>query len=133
MVGDRRRRDVHGHVLSDPAAGGPARRPLRSPALRLFDTLGGRPWLDPELTAMNRQPMRPLAVPCPDRVTARALDATDPATFAASPWWRSLDGTWRFRLHDRPEDVPLDAIDPATDDRDWDRLDVPGAWTMQAT
>ncbi|MBL8778227.1 MAG: DUF4981 domain-containing protein [Acidimicrobiales bacterium] len=99
--------------------------------MRLFDTLGGRPWLDPELTAWQRLPMRPLAVPCPDRATARALDATDPATYAASPWWRSLDGTWRFRLHDRPEDVPVDAVDPATDDRDWDRLEVPGAWTMQ--
>lgn len=100
-------------------------------ALRLFDTLDGRPWLDPELTAMHRLPMRPLAVPCPDRATVRALDSADPTTYEASPWWRSLDGTWRFRLHDRPEDVPLDAVDPATDDRSWDRIEVPGAWTMQ--
>ncbi len=99
--------------------------------MRLFDTLDGRPWLDPEVTAMNRLPMRPLAVPCPDRETARRLDATDPTTYTASPWWRSLDGTWRFRLHERPEDVPLEAVDPATDDRGWDRIAVPGPWTMQ--
>lgn len=102
--------------------------------MRLFDAAGplaGRPWLDPEVTAANRLPMRPLAVPCPDRATARRLDASDPTTYAASPWWRSLDGTWRFRLHERPEDVPLEAVDPATDDRSWDRIEVPGAWTMQ--
>lgn len=85
-------------------------RPAREgPAL--FDGL--RPWLDPGCTGVGRLPMGPVLVP------------------EGSPRHRSLDGRWRFRRWDRPEDVPASAVDPATDDRDWGTVEVPGAWTLQ--
>ena len=48
-----------------------------------------------------------------------------------SPWFLRLDGRWRFRLLRRPDEVPADVGDVATDDLGWDEVDVPGCWTMQ--
>ena len=48
---------------------------------------------DPTVTGIGRLPARPLLVPCPDIVSART---------GTSPWWASLDGTWRFELLDGP-------------------------------
>lgn len=61
-----------------------------------------RPWLDPESVAQGREPMHAL------RHEAGLL----------------LDGTWRFQLLSRPEEVPAPA---------WREIDVPGCWTMQGT
>src|SRR3989304_3436549 len=56
----------------------------------------GRTWEQPELTSIGRLPMRSPTVPFPD--AAATLDDR-----ASSPWFRSLDGRWRFLLIDRPE------------------------------
>ena len=86
----------------------------------LFD--GSHPWLDPGFTSLNRLPIRPALVPCPDLRTARRHDP------AASPWWIDLDGTWDFTLVDRPELLtPGHLQDVAADGT----IEVPGAWTLQ--
>ena len=93
----------------------------------LFD--GTRPWLDPEVTGVGRLPMRTPLVPYPDRDGARTHDP------AASPWWRSLDGEWDFRMLACPEDLTPDLVGLAPADGgppgDWDTISVPGAWTTQ--
>ncbi len=99
---------------------------------------GPRTWVAPEVTGLGRLPMRTPHVPCPDAATARA---TTPAETAGnerelSPWVRSLDGPWRFRLYDRPEDVPAGVAGAELDDSDvagWRDIAVPGSWTMQGT
>ena len=78
------------------------------------DIAGLRFWASPALTSLHRLPMR------------SPLGERD-----GSPWFRRLDGRWRFRLLDRPEDVPADIGDAGTDDSSWDEVDVPGCWTMQ--
>ena len=84
---------------------------------------GPRPWGDPRAVALNRLPMRsPLA----SHSTAAA--ACGPRE--ASPWWRSLDGRWRFALRDGPEDVTTDDVTGTASDG-WSALQVPGHWTMQ--
>ena len=50
--------------------------------------------LQPELTEVNRLPARPPLTPYPDVVSAR--------DGVGSPWRRSLDGAWRFRLVPSP-------------------------------
>ncbi len=52
---------------------------------------------------------------------------------AGSPWWQSLNGRWRFSLHDSPESIPECAVAIAGDDDAWRRLDVPANWTLQNT
>ncbi len=87
-------------------------------------------FFQPELTGIGRLPMRAPLVAHPDADGARHHDP------AASPWWRSLDGAWRFRLLDRPADAPAGWAEPDHDDSDgagWRDIDVPGCWTRQGT
>ncbi len=84
--------------------------------LVLADIGSSRPWADPATIAINRMPMR-----VPTEVVG------------GSRWRRSLDGRWDFRLFDTPESVPQTAITSAVSARGWQRVVVPGNWTMQDT
>ena len=70
-------------------------------------------WEEPALTGIGRLPMRP---PLVDR---------------DGPWFRVLDGRWRFSLAARPDAVPDGFTDAEFDDGGWAEVDVPGCWTMQ--
>jgi beta-galactosidase len=69
-------------------------------------------WEMPELTSIGRLPMTSWR----DRGDRSLL----------------LDGEWRFRLAPSPRDVPADFATESFDDRNWELIDVPGCWTMQA-
>ncbi len=46
-----------------------------------------------------------------------------------SPWFRSLNGDWKFSFADKPADVPDDNFQAAEfDDASWDTIDVPSSW-----
>lgn len=64
-----------------------------SPSAALFSS---RIWEDPALTAIGRLPMRATLYPFPDAEGARTLDR------AKSPWFKLLNGDWRFRIHRMP-------------------------------
>jgi len=83
-----------------------------------------RYWQTPELTQINRLPMRATLVPYPTVTDAKRNDRD------ASPWLLPLDGDWKFKLYDRPQDVPDDALQPKHADGRWDTLPVPSNWTM---
>jgi beta-galactosidase len=85
---------------------------------------GERTWATPEITGVGRLPMRSPLVPFPDVRSARTLDRT------SSPWFRSLDGTWRFLLFSRPEDVGDDLLAAEVDETEWGEAVVPGVWTV---
>lgn len=78
------------------------------------EVAGLRFWASPELTSLHRLRMR------------SPFGARD-----GSPWFRRLDGRWRFRLLERPDAVPADVGDRSFDDASWDEVAVPGCWTMQ--
>lgn len=85
-------------------------------------TLGGAPsWQLPQLPSLNTLPARATLLPYPTVEAALANDR------AASPWFRSLDGTWEFKLVSRPEA----ATSATLADDDWSPIVVPGNWTMQ--
>ncbi len=86
---------------------------------------GERTWMAPEHTGAGRLPMRSPLVPYPDLATARPDDRE------GSPWFRLLDGTWRFSLVDRPASAPADFADTDLDDGEWGDIAVPGNWTVQ--
>jgi beta-galactosidase len=90
-----------------------------------FGTTGRRSWTQPECTALHRLPSRSTLVPFPDPRSALKGEAT------SSPWLRSLDGRWKFRLVPRPEAAPQDFAEPELDDGSWDEIEVPGNWTLQ--
>src|SRR5207248_6634638 len=84
--------------------------------------VGGRPtWTNPELTSLNRLEPHATLVPFRSAEDAARLDP------ARSPWFRSLDGEWQFRLAARPEQAPAALAQRGG----WSRVEVPGLWTMQ--
>ena len=82
-------------------------------------------WEMPELTNINRLPMHSLLIPFNDTDTARTRDRE------RSPWFKCLNGEWKFELLKRPEDTPGDFAAPKYDDSNWDSIAVPSNWTMQ--
>jgi beta-galactosidase len=80
------------------------------------------PWMAPELTAINRLPMRATLLPYASAAAARAGEGARVL---------SLDGQWRFRLLPRVEDTPADFASIGLDDAGWASIAVPGNWTMQ--
>ena len=70
-------------------------------------------WEEPALTGVGRLPMRP---PLVDR---------------DGPWFRPLDGRWRFSFAARPDATPDGFPADDFDDVGWKEVDVPGCWTMQ--
>ena len=82
---------------------------------------GGQPsWAQPDLQSLNRLPPRATLVSFPSPEAAATFDRS------ATPWHRSLDGTWDFKLADRPASAPA-ALRLA---RGWDPVAVPSLWTM---
>ncbi|MDG2306100.1 MAG: glycoside hydrolase family 2 TIM barrel-domain containing protein [Candidatus Binatia bacterium] len=82
-------------------------------------------WEQPECPAVGRLPARSPLVPFPTEKLARS------GRSESSPWWRSLDGDWRFRLVDRPERAPKGFASPEFSDTAWSKVAVPGNWTRQ--
>jgi len=54
-------------------------------------------WQDPQLTGLNNLPMHATMVVCPDAATASAIELAKNNQRERSPWYRSLNGEWRYR------------------------------------
>ncbi|TJY42483.1 beta-galactosidase subunit alpha [Cohnella pontilimi] len=48
-----------------------------------------------------------------------------------SPWFRLLNGTWKFAYADNPANAPDGFDQEHYDDSGWDRVEVPGMWQLQ--
>lgn len=89
-------------------------------------SLGNQPtWLTPENVSINRLPMRATLFPFPTTELAKSLDREK------TPWFRSLNGQWNFKMAARPADVTDADVGIQTSRAKWDRVAVPGNWTMQ--
>ncbi|TVR72630.1 MAG: DUF4981 domain-containing protein [Marinilabiliales bacterium] len=49
----------------------------------------------------------------------------------SSPYYRTLDGKWKFRWDKSPFDAPAGFYLPVFDHSEWDEITVPGTWQMQ--
>jgi beta-galactosidase len=88
-------------------------------------TLFTRPWEQPELTNLNRLPARATLVPF--RTAAQALSLN----CGKSPFYKSLNGAWKFRLVRNPEAAPANFFQPEASEAAYKPIAVPGNWTMQ--
>lgn len=50
---------------------------------------------------------------------------------ASSPYYRSLNGNWKFHYVDQPADRPADFFNPSFDDRGWTDIPVPSNWELK--
>ena len=48
----------------------------------------------------------------------------------ASPWFRSLNGDWKFHWSPNPAERPLDFQRPDFDVSGWDEIPVPANWQL---
>jgi beta-galactosidase len=85
-------------------------------------TISNQPsWENPQLTGLNKLPPRATLYPFPDEKSALTFDR------AQSPWFLNLNGEWDFQIKARPEE----ATEAALKAKKWDKIQVPGNWTMQ--
>lgn len=88
---------------------------------------------NPGVTAINREPAHATLMPYPSEEMAARCDRT------ASPFARSLNGTWRFRWDPNPDVAFADGAGTTPgagftaqdfDDAAWDEIPVPANWQL---
>ncbi|MDR2843193.1 MAG: beta-galactosidase, partial [Candidatus Symbiothrix sp.] len=82
-------------------------------------------WENPEIFGINKEPARATALPYSDESQAVA------DVYSASPYYQSLDGTWKFNWHKKPADKPEGFYKAGYDVSKWDNIQVPGNWELQ--
>jgi len=90
-------------------------------------------WENPEVVGIDRLPPHATFIAYPnDRAARRHSDTGTPLADrrAASPWYRSLNGTWKFHWSENVMVRPVDFYALDFDARDWDDIQVPSCWQM---
>lgn len=85
---------------------------------------GEADWENPHVIGVNKEPGHCTSMPFSDEKTA-LTGRRDP-----SPFFKSLNGTWRFRWVPNPEERPVGFQDPASDVSAWDTIPVPANWQL---
>jgi beta-galactosidase len=96
-------------------------------------TFGGAPWTlgsreewdDPGVLHVNTLPPHASMMIYPTAESARAGRRDD------SPWFRSLNGVWKFHYSASPAARPAGFERTAFDDAAWSEIRVPGNWELQ--
>jgi beta-galactosidase len=93
--------------------------------ISLAATAADRPeWDNPAIVHVGTQKPHSTLMVYPSAELARTGDR------AQSPWFLSLNGTWKFRGSLRPSDRPADFYRPDFSDATWDTIPVPSSWQM---
>ncbi|NLY24377.1 MAG: beta-galactosidase, partial [Bacteroidales bacterium] len=79
-------------------------------------------WENPEIFAVNTEQTRVTAIPYADVKGAIADE------YEHSPYFKSLNGRWKFHWVPKVADVPHGFYKENYDDRNWDSMPVPGNW-----
>ncbi|MDR0865856.1 MAG: DUF4981 domain-containing protein [Candidatus Symbiothrix sp.] len=79
-------------------------------------------WEDPEVYSINKEAARATSLPYPTQDLARTDD------YAASPYYQSLDGTWKFKWVKKPALAPAGFYQESYNTSDWDNIQVPANW-----
>jgi beta-galactosidase len=84
-----------------------------------------RDWENPEVFNINREDPHASLISFPDEKSA--LEAIK----ANSPNYKSLDGLWRFKCVNTPDQRPYWFFKDDYDTRDWNDIEVPSNWQMK--
>jgi beta-galactosidase len=82
-------------------------------------------WENPAVFRVNNEPHHATLLPYPDKASALSFEKS------ASPFYKSLNGNWKFLWVKNPNEVPKDFHLPAFDVASWDNIEVPGNWQLQ--
>ncbi len=82
-------------------------------------------WQNLQILERNKEPAHATLVPYADEPTALAGDRT------ASPYFKLLNGEWKFHYAPNPASAPAKFHEPDFDVSGWDSIVVPGNWQLQ--
>lgn len=82
-------------------------------------------WENLEVIQINSLEPRATFTPFPSIATTEAEDR------AASPFFKLLNGQWKFNWVPKPADRPKDFFKPGFDDSAWDTIKVPSNWEIE--
>ena len=83
------------------------------------------PWTDRNTPALGKE------YPHADYMLYGSPEAALKNDYAASPWFRSLNGEWKFLWADDFRKLPRQFAEPGFDDSGWDSIAVPSNWELQ--
>jgi len=84
---------------------------------------GANDWENPRVTGTNKLPARATSYSFPDLNAALTCDRLNSNRVI------SLNGMWKFKYVEKPEDRPVDFVN--RDVSDWDEIEVPSNWEME--
>ncbi|NDW18962.1 DUF4981 domain-containing protein [Dysgonomonas sp. 216] len=88
-----------------------------------FSTQADNPdWENPEVFAVNKEETRATSIPYPNEGLALTDD------YSASPYFQSLNGTWKFHWVSKVAEVPEGFYNENYDISKWVDMPVPGNW-----
>ncbi len=94
-----------------------------APCLALMAQTGDE-WDNPQITSVNREMAHTVAIPMASEADVAAND------IARSPYYQSLDGTWKFFWVNTPANATTDMCAADYNDAGWTSIDVPSSWQV---
>jgi beta-galactosidase len=82
-------------------------------------------WENPKLTGINNQPPHATFVVCPDVKTAQSIGLSINSERVKSPFYRSLNGTWKYHYSSNLTERVPDFWKADFNDKSWANLAVP--------
>jgi beta-galactosidase len=82
-------------------------------------------WENQAVSELNRETPHASLMPFDTQAKVLAND------FAASPFYKSLNGLWQFMLVNKPDDRPSHFFDSKYDASSWKLIDVPSNWELK--
>lgn len=115
---------------SGQGSAAPAAREASKPAAVRAAAQAGSPaareeWDDPAVVHVGTERPHATMMTYPTREMASRGERSE------SPWFRSLDGTWKFKYSPNPVGRPAGFEKPEFDDKGWSDIRVPGNWEIQ--
>ncbi len=89
-----------------------------------MNTVQPKDWENPQIVGRNKQPGHATLLPYADLTTALSGERNH------SPYFRLLNGEWRFHFAPTPAAAPQDFYRPDFDEQAWDMISVPSNWQM---
>jgi len=82
-------------------------------------------WENPEIIGRNKLPAYATMMSYSSKEQALSGDKEN------SPWFKSLNGLWKFQYSPKPAERPIDFIKPDFQDKAWAEIEVPSNWEME--
>lgn len=84
----------------------------------------GKEWDDVTITQVNKEEAHTLSIPYGSEEDVQSYEMEE------SPYFLSLNGTWKFKWVPDPSQKPADFYNPAFDVSGWDDIEVPSSWQI---